>query len=32
MKSTTIEKETEIDTQESFFPVPHFLKKDELSS
>ena len=27
MKSTTIEKKTEIDTQESFFPVPHFLKK-----
>ena len=27
MKSTAIEKKTEIDIQESFFPVPHFLKK-----
>ena len=26
MKSTTIEKKTEIVIQESFFPVPHFLK------
>ena len=26
-KSTTIEKKTGIDIQESFFPVPHSLKK-----
>ena len=26
MKSTTIEKKTEIDIRKSFFPVPHFLK------
>ena len=27
MKSTTIETKTEIDIEESFFPVPHFRKK-----
>ena len=32
MKSKAIEKESEIDIQEIFFPSPHFLRKDELSS